>query len=66
MEFALIIFSAFMSCLSFAFCTLNFIEMRAMQKSTHSVQYVPIDEKSKMEDVVGEFKFNHEDEDLMI
>jgi hypothetical protein len=43
MELPLLVFASVFSVMSFLIAILAMIEVRAMQKSTHSVQYVPLD-----------------------
>jgi hypothetical protein len=64
MVLPLVIFSAFMSCIAFALGVLNFIEFRASQKSTHQIQYIPVDDKKLNEEIQGKIQFDPtEDED---
>ena len=44
---ALSIVAICFSLFSFVFSVINFIELRAMHKSTHSIQYIPADELDK-------------------
>lgn len=42
-------FGTFLSITSFCLCVYVFIEVKAMQKSTHQIQYVPVDNKAEPE-----------------
>lgn len=40
---ALVFTSCFLCCVAFIFSIVNYIELRSQQKSTHQIQYVPLE-----------------------
>lgn len=49
MELLFALLAGILSSMAFFFSVINFIELRAMQKSTHQIQMVPVDEFGKVQ-----------------
>jgi hypothetical protein len=50
------IFGAFMAIIAFCVSVYAVIELKAMQKSTHQIQYVPVDNEAKAQTMTKEQK----------
>lgn len=61
---AMFFFLCFMSSLTFCMCIYLFIEVKSMQKSTHQIQYVPVESEADPQVLTKKEKYDPFDRDF--